>query len=68
MNDRMLYSRKEAAETLSVSVRTLQSLIRGGRIRAKRVGRRTLIPKSELEKFVKAGDVDVVPAREAAHK
>jgi excisionase family DNA binding protein len=56
----MLYSRQEAAAALSISVRTLQRLISGGRMRAKRVGRRTLIPHTELEKFLKAGDVDVV--------
>ncbi|HLZ08827.1 MAG TPA: helix-turn-helix domain-containing protein [Chloroflexota bacterium] len=61
-DDRLLYSRKDAAAMLSISVRTLHSLISSGRIRAKRVGSRKLIPKAELEKFVKAGDVDVVGA------
>ena len=34
-DDRLLYSRKDAAAMLSISVRTLHSLISSGRIRAK---------------------------------
>jgi excisionase family DNA binding protein len=67
VNDQLLYSRKDAAGLLSISVRTLNSLVAGGRIKAKRIGRRTLISRHELDRFVKSADVDVVdPGREKA--
>ena len=48
---RILYSRREAVQQLSIAVSTIDSLITQGRIRAQRMGRRTLITHAELEKF-----------------
>jgi excisionase family DNA binding protein len=48
---RILYSRKEAAEKLSISLRNLCTIISRGEIRVRRVGGRTLISHRELERF-----------------
>jgi len=48
---RLLFSEKESAYTLGVSVRTVQTLISTGALRAQRIGRRVLIHRRELEKF-----------------
>jgi excisionase family DNA binding protein len=51
--DRILYSQKEAAQQLSVSVSTVEQLIAQGEIQIRRLGRRVLIPRSELEKLAR---------------
>jgi excisionase family DNA binding protein len=48
---KLLYSRKEAAQLLSVSLRSLDSLILRLELPVKRVGRRVLISRQSLEKF-----------------
>lgn len=49
---KVLYSRREAAATLSLGVRTLDELILSGSIPAVRVGRRVLIAREALLRFV----------------
>lgn len=51
--DRILYSLKEAAEQLSVCVSTVEQLIAQGELQVRRLGRRILIPRSELEKLAR---------------
>lgn len=48
---KILYSREEAAEQLSISVRNLSRLVLKGLIRPRRVGGRTLFTQRELERF-----------------
>jgi excisionase family DNA binding protein len=48
----MLYGRKEAAATLSLGVRTLDALILSGAIPVVRVGRRVLVAREALLRFV----------------
>jgi hypothetical protein len=48
---RLLYSRKEAARQLSISVRSLDYLISGKAFHTRRLGRKILIPHSELVRF-----------------
>jgi len=43
---------KEAAQALGVHPHTLKMLIADGRLRVVRVGRRYLVPVSELERFL----------------
>jgi excisionase family DNA binding protein len=50
---RLLYSKKESAELLSVSVRTISYMIDGGALESRSIGRRVLIPYSSLESFAK---------------
>jgi excisionase family DNA binding protein len=47
----MLYDREEAARQLSISVRALDYLIASKQINTRRIGRKVLIPHSELVRF-----------------
>jgi hypothetical protein len=47
----MLYSRKEAARQLSISIRSLDYLIAGKAFQTRRLGKKILIPHSELVRF-----------------
>lgn len=53
MEARLLYDRKTAAKMLSISVRSLAYLLARGEIRFRRIGRKTLIPHSELVRFAR---------------
>ncbi len=48
---KFLVSRRDAAQSLSLSLRTLDSLIAGGKLTVRRIGRRVLIEPAELERF-----------------
>jgi excisionase family DNA binding protein len=47
----LVVTRGEAAEALRLSVRTVDKLLAAGQLSARRVGRRVLIPRSEIERF-----------------
>jgi len=53
MNSKLLISKKEAALSLSVSLRFLEGLIGRKELRARRLGRRVLIERRELERFAR---------------
>jgi excisionase family DNA binding protein len=46
-------TRKEACDKLKISLPTLSNHIHSGKIKAQRIGRRILIPESEIESFLK---------------
>jgi excisionase family DNA binding protein len=48
---------QEAQEMTGISHFTFRRMVKQGKIRAARVGRRVLIPVAELERLVKAGAV-----------
>lgn len=48
---KFLLSRREAAQSLSISLRTLDYLIADGKLTVRRIGRRVLIEPGELERF-----------------
>jgi excisionase family DNA binding protein len=50
---KLLISKREAAAALSVSLRTLENLIRRRELPVRKLGRRTLIPLNALEQFAK---------------
>jgi excisionase family DNA binding protein len=50
---RLLFSQKEAAHILGVSVRTVQNLIAARMLPVRRVGRRVLIHRKDLELFAR---------------
>jgi len=52
-SEKLAVSRFEAARVLSISLRTLDSLLARGELRGRRVGRRILFPLEELERFLK---------------
>lgn len=47
---KVLYSRREAATALAVSLSTLDVMIESGMLRAVRFGRRVLVHRDELER------------------
>ena len=47
----ILLSKREAAKSLSISVRTLDSLIATKKIPVRKIGRRVLISRKSLEQF-----------------
>jgi excisionase family DNA binding protein len=48
---KVLLSKKEAAQALSISLRSLEYLIARNELSTRRVGRRVLIPMAVLHKF-----------------
>jgi excisionase family DNA binding protein len=54
---RLAYSVTEAAEATSLSVRSLRYLMRTGRLTYARIGRRYLIPHTELERLLRRATV-----------
>ena len=65
-NAKLLLSVNDAANTLSVSVSTINRLARDGKLRYVRIGNRVLFKQSELESYVEklaAGDVSVQPKK-----
>ena len=52
-DSRILIGRREAALLLSVSPRTVDNLIRGKKLRPRRIGARVLFLRSDLEKFAR---------------
>jgi len=48
----LFLTRDETADTLRLSLRTVDSLIAKKQIAVRRIGRRVLIPSDELERFV----------------
>jgi excisionase family DNA binding protein len=53
MTERLLVPVPEAAALLGIGRTRAWQLIYEGRLRAVRIGRRTLIPRTELERFVR---------------
>jgi len=49
----LAFNRREAADALRVSLRTLDYLLAQGKLRGRRIGRRIVIPRAELEKLLR---------------
>lgn len=54
METKLLFSKREAAQRLSISIRTLENLLATKELEARRIGRRVLIPAAVLESFAAA--------------
>ncbi len=48
----LAYSVEDAAKQLSVSSQSVRRLIDRGELKARRVGRRVIVPKNELERWL----------------
>jgi excisionase family DNA binding protein len=57
---KLQYSRLEAARMLDIGVRTLDRLIEGKQLPVRRIGRRVLITRDALEKFIKKDHETVI--------
>lgn len=51
----LLYSRKEAARLLSISLRSVDYMIAGGKLRTRKIGSRILIPASAVHRMAETG-------------
>jgi excisionase family DNA binding protein len=58
--EKLLYSRRDTAETLSLSIRSVDYLITSGRLPARRVGGKILIPASAVRRFAREDHPDSV--------
>jgi excisionase family DNA binding protein len=56
---RVLYERKCAAHQLSISTRTLDRLIGNKQLSARRIGRRLLIPHTELMRLARKDTTNI---------
>jgi excisionase family DNA binding protein len=62
-NHKILVSKREAAEMLSISVRVIERLIRRRQLEVVQVGRRVLIPVKSLAAFAARSDSPDVGSR-----
>ena len=60
----MLFDRKSAAATIGISIRGLDYLISTGKLRVRRLGKRVLVPRAELERLVAKDQPHIVPEAE----
>lgn len=51
--EKLLYSRREAAEALSLSIRSVDYLITTGRLPSRRIGSKILIPAGAIRRFAR---------------
>ena len=58
--EKLLYSRRDTAEALSLSIRSSDCLITTGRLTARRVGGKILIPASAVRRFAREDHPDSV--------
>lgn len=63
--EKLLYSRRDTAEALSLSIRSIDYLITTGRLTARRVGAKILIPASAVRRFAREDHPDSVRSRSA---
>jgi excisionase family DNA binding protein len=56
---KLLYTRKEAAQCLSLSVRTVDTLTATKQLPTRRIGRRVLIPAHALAQFARRNHPEV---------
>lgn len=56
------FSVPEAADRLSISRTTAYRLIGEGTLRVVKIGHRTVVPASEIERLLRIEDADPVPA------
>jgi excisionase family DNA binding protein len=49
----LLFSQREASRILAISLRTLQSLVASKQLPVRRIGRRVLITRKDLEAFAR---------------
>ena len=52
--EKLLLSRRDAAQVLSISQRALDYLVANQRLPSRRIGKRVLIPVADLRKFARA--------------
>ena len=61
--EKLLYDRKSAAHALSISVRSVDYLLSRRTFRTRRIGKKVLIPASELKRFAAADHFGPIKSR-----
>lgn len=56
MPEQVLLSKRQAAQALSISVRTLDKLIQSRKLPVHKIGRRVLISRTSMERFAIGGE------------
>jgi excisionase family DNA binding protein len=56
MPEQILLSKRQAAQTLSISLRTLDKLILTKKLPVHKIGRRVLLSRSAIEQFAIGGE------------
>jgi excisionase family DNA binding protein len=56
MPEQILLSKRQAAQTLSISLRTLDKLIGSKKLPVRKIGRRVLLSRSAIERFATGGE------------
>ena len=51
--EQLAFKRSEAGDALRVSLRTVDYLLAQGTLRGRRIGRRVVIPKSEIDRLLR---------------
>lgn len=64
-NHPLAVSEREAAQLLSVSVRTVQNFLRAKRLPSRKIGRRTVIPYASLVSFLRCDQAAAAPPKRA---
>jgi len=63
MTEPILLSKKEAAQMLGLSVRTISSYVATKQLRVRRIGRRTLLSRAEIVRFAQRDHAAPAPAK-----
>lgn len=63
---RLLYDRKNAAKALSISIRSLDYFLANGAFQTRKIGKKRLIPHSELVRFARSDHFDVRASSDAS--
>jgi len=64
MSERLLYSRQQTAEQLSLSLSTVDMLIGRGILRVRRMGKRVLVPAEEIARCSRREMAALWPAKQ----
>ncbi len=68
MQEAILLSRRDGAQLLGISLRSLDYAIVRGLIRPRRIGRRVMLPRTELLRFASKDHAQIAPAPEVGEK
>jgi len=59
ITDKLLYTKREAAQLLSISLRSLDYLIVSQQLATRRIGRRVLVHRDSVEQFARTDHVSI---------
>lgn len=64
-NNKILYTKREAAQLLSISLRSLDYLIVSHQLATRRIGRRVLVHRDSIEQFARTDHMSIHDATTA---